>query len=116
LDVEDAMEAGVGFATHVRAVKRSVQGLRALFSRVREARVEMARMERGLGYAILGMITSGISDPNTVEEEDEEDDSGGHKTNKKPDCSKGIVNSSGAWCWREDCKGRPSSSILYPLA
>jgi sorting nexin-9/18/33 len=81
---------------------------------VREARVEMAGMERELGYAILGMITSGISDPNTVEEEDEEDDSGGQKMNKKLDHSKGIVNSSGAWCWREDSKGKFYSSIPIP--
>ncbi|KAF5357010.1 hypothetical protein D9756_006532 [Leucocoprinus leucothites] len=113
LDVEDAREAGEGFEGHVKSVKRSVQGLRGLFGRVREARVEMAKMERSLGYAILGMITPPRQELDGVDGEDDGEEGereGGESSGrskgkgKQVKRNRGIVNSSGAWCWREDCK------------
>ncbi|KXN82204.1 Sorting nexin-33 [Leucoagaricus sp. SymC.cos] len=107
LDFDDAKDVGEGFEKHVKTVKKSVQGLRSLFGRVREARVEMARMERGLGYAILGMITPprpiGMNNGSNNENDEDEEERGG----KKKDPNKGIVNSQGAWCWRENCRECP---------
>lgn len=112
VDAEDASIASTSFSTHVKAVSRSVQGLRSVFGKVREARLEMARAERGLGYAILGMITApftgrrnGIS---IIEEEEEENEEG-----EERERCKGVVNNDGAWCWREDCKGR---CIIFDLS
>ncbi|KAJ3559820.1 hypothetical protein NP233_g11170 [Leucocoprinus birnbaumii] len=108
LDVDDAKEAGEGFSMHIKSVKRSVQGLRGVFGRAREARVEMAKLERGLGYAILGMITAPRSEDHGEANgftSDDEDAMGASKgKGKDSERTRGVVNSSGAWCWREDCK------------
>jgi hypothetical protein len=117
--LEDASDTVVGFAGHVRGVKKGVQGLRGLFTKVREARVEMARMERALGYAILGMITAPIdASTNDGTEEDEGDVSEGEracragKKSSRDEHLTGLVNSSGSWCWRENCKGDLKCSLL----
>ncbi|KAL0571966.1 hypothetical protein V5O48_009992 [Marasmius crinis-equi] len=97
LDLEDAEEAVDRFSTHTKAVGKGVQGLRGIFGRVRDARVEMSKAERLLSYSLLSLITSKPleSAPTTgVAEEDEE-------YNAK---DKGLANEEGAWCWREGCK------------
>jgi sorting nexin-9/18/33 len=59
----------------------------------------MAKTERGLGYALLGMITRPQEgeDMHRGEDEDECD-----QVNYS---GRGVVNKDGAWCWRENCKG-----------
>ncbi|KAI0918426.1 hypothetical protein AcV5_002420 [Taiwanofungus camphoratus] len=96
LDADDAAEAVDRFMTHTRAVGKGVQGLRNIFGKIREARVEMSKAERLLSYSLLSLVTSKplASAPTTgIEEEDE--DSG--KT-------KGLMNQDGAWCWRDECE------------
>lgn len=66
----------------------------------------MARVERGLGYAILGMITSpfvagGYQNHIIFEECDEDEDA---EEEMRRGCG-GVVNKDGAWCWRDDCQG-----------
>ncbi|KAJ3921657.1 hypothetical protein F5877DRAFT_75980 [Lentinula edodes] len=118
LDLEDAEEAGERFATHTRAVGKGVQGLRSIFGRVREARLEMSKAERLLSYSLISLITckplaatsqsphiSGIAE----EDEDEDSDSSSSpdslntKTHVKYK-GKGLINEDGAWCWREGCR------------
>ncbi|KAK7056363.1 hypothetical protein VNI00_002917 [Paramarasmius palmivorus] len=75
LDLEDAEDAVSRFATHTKSVGKGVQGLRNIFGRVRESRVEMSKAERLLSYSLLSLITSKplASAPTTgVAEEDEE--------------------------------------------
>ncbi|KAJ3555512.1 hypothetical protein NP233_g12192 [Leucocoprinus birnbaumii] len=115
LDVEDAKEAGEGFSAHGKSIKRSVQGWRGVFRKAREARVEMAKLERGLGYAILGMITAPRSEDhgeaNCSTSNDEDAMSANKGEGKDSKQIKGVVNSSGAWCWREDCKGEHNTTM-----
>ncbi|KAF8649596.1 hypothetical protein AX16_005687 [Volvariella volvacea WC 439] len=100
LDAEDAEDAVERFDVHTKAVSKGVQGLRNIFGRVREARIEMSKAERLLSYSLLSLITSKLftSAPLTgIREEDEE----GEQIDRK---SKGLMNDDGAWCWRDDCK------------
>ncbi|RDB29754.1 Sorting nexin lst-4 [Hypsizygus marmoreus] len=97
LDAEDAEEAVDRFDMHTKAVGKGVQGLRNIFGRIREARVEMSKAERLLAYSLLSLITSKplASAPMTgVNEEDDQYDVK----------SKGLHNADGAWCWREGCQ------------
>ncbi|KAG7094035.1 hypothetical protein E1B28_007656 [Marasmius oreades] len=97
VDLEDAEDAVERFSTHTKAVGKGVQGLRSIFGRVREARVEMSKAERLLSYSLLSLITTKplASAPTTgVADEDEE-------YNSK---DKGLINENGAWCWREGCR------------
>lgn len=64
----------------------------------------MARAERGLGYALLGMITRPRSNGGDIREEDEDECEEGEERSRKDRCE-GVVNKDGAWCWREDCQG-----------
>ncbi|KAJ7073521.1 hypothetical protein B0H15DRAFT_868740 [Mycena belliarum] len=97
VDAEDAGEAVDRFDTHTRAIGKGVQGLRNIFGRVREARIEMSKAERLLSYSLLSLITSKplASAPVTGASEEEED------YNAK---GKGLLNEDGAWCWREGCQ------------
>ncbi|KAF9269127.1 PX-domain-containing protein [Marasmius fiardii PR-910] len=97
VDLEDAEEAVGRFSTHTKAVGKGVQGLRSIFGRVRDARVEMSKAERLLSYSLLSLITSKplASAPTTGVAEEDED------YNSK---DKGLINDEGAWCWREGCK------------
>ncbi|KAJ6612645.1 hypothetical protein B0H10DRAFT_2051303 [Mycena sp. CBHHK59/15] len=97
VDAEDAEDAVDRFDTHTRAIGKSVQGLRNIFGRVRDARVEMSKAERLLSYSLLSLITSKplASAPVTGASEEEED------YNAK---GKGLLNEDGAWCWREGCQ------------
>ncbi|KAJ7461859.1 hypothetical protein B0H11DRAFT_2056357 [Mycena galericulata] len=97
VDAEDASAAVDRFDTHTRAVGKGVQGLRNIFGRVREARVEMSKAERLLSYSLLALITSKplAAAPVTGASEEEED------YNTK---GKGLLNEDGAWCWREGCQ------------
>ncbi|KAJ7359160.1 hypothetical protein DFH08DRAFT_921629 [Mycena albidolilacea] len=97
VDAEDAAEAVDRFDTHTRAVGKGVQGLRNIFGRVRDARVEMSNAERLLSYSLLSLITSKplASAPVTGTSEEEEE------FNAK---GKGLLNEDGAWCWREGCQ------------
>ncbi|KAJ7741445.1 hypothetical protein DFH07DRAFT_926149 [Mycena maculata] len=97
VDAEDAGAAVDRFDTHTRAVGKGVQGLRNIFGRVREARVEMSKAERLLSYSLLALITSKplAAAPVTGASEEEED------YNAK---GKGLLNEDGAWCWREGCQ------------
>ncbi|CAK5261888.1 unnamed protein product [Mycena citricolor] len=96
VDADEASEAVDRFDTHTRAVGKGVQGLRNIFGRVREARIEMSQAERLLSYSLFSLITSKplASAPTTGTSEEEED------YNTK---SKGLLNEEGAWCWREGC-------------
>lgn len=108
IDFEDASIASSTFSTHISAVSRSVQGLRSMFTKVRESRLDIARTERGFGYALLGMITRPREDRG-LQRDEEEDES------ERNDYSgRGVVNKDGAWCWRENCKGTymPLSSSI----
>ncbi|KAF9445810.1 PX-domain-containing protein [Macrolepiota fuliginosa MF-IS2] len=110
VDCEDASHASATFPAHVKAVSRSVQGLRGIFSKVRDARLEMAKAERGLGYALLGMITSpfvngsGAGGLGRVDEEEEEEHHEEGDGQRESTGCKGVVNNDGAWCWREECQ------------
>jgi sorting nexin-9/18/33 len=63
----------------------------------------MSRAERLLSYSLLALITSKplASASTTLEEEDEEEDEIPPLTDK----GKGVMNTDGAWCWREGCPG-----------
>ncbi|KAF9568707.1 hypothetical protein CPC08DRAFT_679040 [Agrocybe pediades] len=100
VDVEEAEDAVKSFQAHTRAVGKGVQGLRSVFGRIREARVEMSKAERLLSYSFLSLITSksttSPSAPGTTSDEEGDE---GHINDKQ----KGLMNSDGAWCWRENC-------------
>ncbi|TEB35082.1 hypothetical protein FA13DRAFT_1753432 [Coprinellus micaceus] len=81
LDKEDIADAADLFENHTRAVGKSVQSLRSIFSKVREARIEMSKAERLLSYSLLSLITSKpLSSSST-----------GFRTKTEP------------WCWRSNC-------------
>ncbi|KAG6854104.1 hypothetical protein C0991_010518 [Blastosporella zonata] len=102
VDAEDAQEAVDRFEAHTKAVGKGVQGLRNIFGRVREARVEMSKAERLLSYSFLSLITSKPLASAPMTGVSEEDDLYDVK-------SKGLLNDEGAWCWREDCQGTVSA-------
>lgn len=98
VDAEDAEEALDRFVGHTHAVGKGVQTLRAVFSKIREARVEMSKAERLLSYLLLSLITSrplASASPNPETDEDEDEDKSK---------AKGHMNEDGAWCWRENCE------------
>ncbi|KAH7928625.1 hypothetical protein BV22DRAFT_1058614 [Leucogyrophana mollusca] len=97
IDVDEATESVDRFDNYTRGVGKSVQGLRSVFGRVREARLEMSKAERLLSYSLLSMITSQrlSSAPATGISEEEEGSSSRVK---------GLMNEEGAWCWREGCE------------
>lgn len=118
LDLEDATDALHCFQAHTKAVGKGIQGLRTVFGRVRESRIgnfislcsfknlphfvcfvtEMSKAERLLSYSLLSLITSKpLTSTSTTSEEDEH--------NNHNDKTNGLVNSYGAWCWREGCVG-----------
>ncbi|KAF5379083.1 hypothetical protein D9615_005912 [Tricholomella constricta] len=97
VDAEDAEEAVDRFNAHTKAVGKGVQGLRNIFGRVREARVEMSKAERLLAYSLLSLITSKPLASAPMTGVNEEDDLYDVK-------SKGLLNDEGAWCWREECQ------------
>ncbi|KAI9441676.1 hypothetical protein H4582DRAFT_1934194 [Lactarius indigo] len=114
-DPEEAAETVNRFEVHTRAVDTGVQGLRNVFTQIRQARVEMSKAERLLSYSLLSLITTKpiATLPNagvTTQEEDIysqsdlaeiaaiEEDKPAKKVN-------GYVNEQGAWCWREGCEG-----------
>ena len=118
LDLEDADDTLHCFQTHTKAVEKGIQGLRTVFGRVRESRIgsflplfillrphpsttEMSKAERLLSYSLLSLITSKplTSTTTPTSEEDE------HSSNNHNGKTKGLVNSYGAWCWREGCVG-----------
>ncbi|KAF8591301.1 hypothetical protein K439DRAFT_1327615 [Ramaria rubella] len=100
LDAEDAEDAIDRFQRHVKAVDRGVQGLRGIFEKVRNARLEMSNMQRLLSYGLLSLITStpiaGGSPIPGMGDDDSEDDLNSSR--------KGLMNNEGAWCWREGCE------------
>ncbi|THU93534.1 hypothetical protein K435DRAFT_725354 [Dendrothele bispora CBS 962.96] len=118
LDLEDAEEAVERFAVHTKALGRGVQGLRSVFGKIREARVEMSKAERLLSYSLFSLITSkplassGGGQVSGIAEEDDDDEDQypnnvngtvkGYSPNKHK--GKGMMNRDGAWCWREGCE------------
>jgi len=96
LDADDAIETVKKFERHLKATGKGVQGLRKMFGSLRQARMDLAKYQRLLSYCLLSLITStplaSSSSPSTVHEEEEEDTS-----------RAGLLNSEGAWCWREHC-------------
>lgn len=117
LDVDDAQDALVGFSAHTKAVGNSMEGLRAVYGSVREARVEMSKAERMMSYALLDLITSsslGATQNSQGTMASNNDEEGGEslvdrstRKGKTVDMRKGLVNADGAWCWRDECKGKP---------
>jgi sorting nexin-9/18/33 len=122
LDIEDAEDTLHCFQTHTKAVGKGIQRLRTVFGRVRESRIgsffflhlffiiqelipclssEMSKAERLLSYSLLSLITSKplTSTISPINEEDE------HPNSNHNGKAKGLVNSYGAWCWREGCVG-----------
>ena len=118
LDLEDAEDTLHCFQTHTKAVGKGIQRLRNVFGRVRESRIgsflslhsssknsclstEMSKAERLLSYSLLSLITSKplTSTLSSVNEEDE------HPNSNHNGKTKGLINSYGAWCWREGCVG-----------
>ncbi|KAI0294422.1 hypothetical protein BC826DRAFT_1012266 [Russula brevipes] len=99
-DAEEATEAVNRF-----------DGLRNVFTQIRQARVEMSKAERLLSYSLLSLITTkpiatlpsaGV----TTREEDlyfqsDREELGESEEHPK---AKGYVNEQGAWCWREGCE------------
>lgn len=127
VDAEDAEEALDRFVGHTHAVGKGVQTLRAVFSKIREARVgekisfaqsaytelkyiiEMSKAERLLSYLLLSLITSrplASASPNPETDEDEDEDKSK---------AKGHMNEDGAWCWRENCEGAQHSSFVLAM-
>lgn len=120
LDLEDAEDTLHCFQAHTKAVGKGIQRLRTVFGRVRESRIgsffslhssssknssmfttEMSKAERLLSYSLLSLITSKplTSTVTPINEEDE------HPNSNHNGKAKGLVNSYGAWCWREGCVG-----------
>ena len=120
LDLEDAEDTLHCFQAHTKAVGKGIQRLRTVFGRVRESRIgssfpfillyprthpglttEMSKAERLLSYSLLSLITSKplISTLTSINEEDD------HPNGNHNGKAKGLVNSYGAWCWREGCVG-----------
>jgi len=64
----------------------------------------MSKAERLLSYSLLSLITSkpiaSVPAPGMTDDEEEDDN------NHLKDKTKGLLNSNGAWCWREDCSGK----------
>ena len=102
VDGDEASEAIDRFVNHTRAVGKGVQGLRNIFGKVREARVEMSKAERLLSYSLLSMITAKplAQAPTTGLSEEEEEEEGQNAA------THGHVNEDGAWCWREGCESK----------
>ncbi|CCM00641.1 uncharacterized protein FIBRA_02678 [Fibroporia radiculosa] len=98
LDADEASETVDKFVSHTRAAGKGVQGLRNIFGKIREARIEMSKAERLLSYSFLSLITSkplaSTSNGGSIEEEEEDESR-----------TKGLLNGDGAWCWRENCEG-----------
>ena len=121
LDLENAEDTLHCFQTHTKAVGKGIQELRTVFGRVRDSRIggfslsqdsfrprthffslitEMSKAERLLSYSLLSLITSKpLTSTSTPTEGDE------HCNNNHNDKTRGLVNSYGAWCWREGCLG-----------
>ncbi|KAJ2927149.1 hypothetical protein H1R20_g9926, partial [Candolleomyces eurysporus] len=99
LDKDDAANAIDLFDNHTKAVGTGVQNLRGIFSKIREARIDMSRAERLLSYSFLSLITgkplASSSSSSSTEPADV------HATTS---IAKGLVNEAGAWCWRENCE------------
>ena len=115
LDLDEAEDTLDRFDSHTRAAGKGVQALRNIFGKVREARIgvfslsvslifytidsrvaEMSKAERLLSYSLLSLITSKplAAAPTTgISDED----------GSYSDKAKGLMNSDGAWCWRERC-------------
>lgn len=73
--------------------------LRINFMLIRVLGSEMSKAERLLSYSLLSLITAKplASAPMTGINEEEEGQVNGK--------SQGLVNTDGAWCWRENCEG-----------
>ncbi|TCD62757.1 hypothetical protein EIP91_006429 [Steccherinum ochraceum] len=99
LDTDEASEVVDRFVAHTRSVGKGVQGLRGVFTSVRQASIEMSKGQRLLAYSLLSLITSqplASSAPSLGADEDEENEVDGRKV-------KGHMNADRAWCWREHC-------------
>ncbi|KAG6826448.1 hypothetical protein H0H92_015758 [Tricholoma furcatifolium] len=96
VDVDEAQETIERFESHTKAVGKGVDGLRTVYGRVREARIEMSKAERLLSYSLLSMITAKPLE-SSMTGVDEADDVYDVK-------KKGLSNEHGAWCWRENCQ------------
>ena len=124
IDLEDAPDVSERFANHTHAVAQGVQHMRGMFTKsVRQARVEMANAERSLGYEILGLLNGRLgsgSGLNADEEEEEEEEewegspsrSPNRRMRRREKQRKGIQNTEGAWCWREECSGKLSFVLI----
>ncbi|KAH9932962.1 uncharacterized protein B0H18DRAFT_984853 [Fomitopsis serialis] len=93
---------------HQRSITRrqwqGCAGLRNIFGRVREARVDV-QCRTPAFYSLLSLITAkplasssaNPASPHTNGDNGDEDEGGAGKP-------KGHVNTDGAWCWRENCE------------
>ncbi|THH30895.1 hypothetical protein EUX98_g3299 [Antrodiella citrinella] len=97
LDHEEATAVVDKFVAHTRSVGKGVQGLRSIFTNVREASIEMSKAQRLVSYSLLSLFTSKplASAPTTGVDSDEEED------DRK---LKGHMNDDRAWCWRDSCE------------
>lgn len=86
---------------------------------------EMANAERQLSCALLSLISpaepaSNVNGNDEYDEQHERDNPNGFGIYHQHDSLKtkkgvGLVNSSGAWCWREDCQGKFHGLIIIRI-
>ena len=78
----------------------------------------MSKAERLLSYSLLSLITStpiasaSAASPGTTSDE-EGSGTSGQLSEKAEDERKGLMNTDGAWCWREGCSGE---NLLFSTA
>ena len=77
----------------------------------------MSKAERLLSYSLLSLITStpiasASASPGTTSDEEGSSPSG-QLSEKAEDERKGLMNTDGAWCWREGCSGE---NLLFSTA
>ncbi|KAG2008360.1 Sh3px3 protein, variant 2 [Coprinopsis cinerea AmutBmut pab1-1] len=99
VDADEAQDSVGQFEAHTKAVDKGVQNLRGVFSRIREARVEMSKAERLLSYSLLSLITSKPMASGSSSQESPSSP----VTSIPPERPKGLMNGEGAWCWRDKC-------------
>jgi hypothetical protein len=93
-------------------VERSVNRCYVLIIMLLFVIIDLARYQRLLSYSILSLITSTplaststtSPTPGAFEEEEEEEEEDTSRA--------GLLNSEGAWCWKENCDGEHCCYLL----
>ncbi|KAI0078645.1 PX-domain-containing protein [Panus rudis PR-1116 ss-1] len=93
VDADEASSTLEKFVAHTKAVGRAVQEWRGVMGAVRGVGLEMSKAQRLLSYTLLGLITSNPLLPSSSSLDGRDGNEG-----------RGLMNKSGAWCWREGCR------------